>query len=417
MKRQLKKFTLVVFGMLLFQSSFSQINYLPGYVINNNGETLNGLIDQRNWERNPDKIKFKTNSDTTPVIYKPTDVLEFKVGNEVYVSATVDTEVSNVTTDMLDDDSRLKIKVETVFLQTFFKGEKSLYYYKNADRKMNFYIKKNTVFELLVYKKYLKGIELREYKKYLGQLSLYLNDCSSIMKKLEKVSYKKGSLIDLFKSYYKCSGDDVSFQKKRKKSQIEIGVLTGVSFTNLDFNSKDSFRDLVNTQYNVSTNIPVGLFVDLTFEGNFSKWSFNSELLFSSYKFKGDYEKITNENDYSTTKTVFRLSYLKINNLLRYRYPVGRTFLFFNGGISNGLALKKTNTKEITTKFYSTDRIYNESAIKAVRTQIQGYILGSGIKYKNVSFEIRFEKTNGVSGAGELDSSLSGYSFLCGYRF
>jgi hypothetical protein len=408
------KFGLLLIGILTFQLAFSQENYIPGYVINNNADTLFGFVDYRNWEMNPDKIKFKTNIEDNPISYSPTDIIEFKVEGEIYVSGIINTEVSPRQTDKLNYDAQVNLKVDTTFLQTLFRGEKSLYSYKNSYNRENFYIKQNTGFDLLVYKRYLKQQDgkrvLIENRKYLGQLTLYLSDCETINSKLENTSYKQKSLIKLFQYYYECSPSDISFQKEIEKFHTEIGVLAGVSLTSLKFRG-DYFDYLVEAEYNPSINFSAGIFFDIILPRNQGKWSINNEILFSTYKVTGSYE---NNNVVTTTEIGY--SYLKINNLVRFKYPIGNLFLFLNGGMSNGLAINETNYKKMESKSYP-GRGVEGLALNDTRKYEQGFILGTGVKYDRFSVEIRYEQGNAMSKSEALNSSATRYYFLLGYRF
>ncbi len=420
--KRIKRFRLLLLllGTLSFYTSYSQQNYIPGYIIGHNKDTINGFVDYRNWGNNPDFVKFKTDIDNNPYSFKPTDIIEFGVQDEIYVSGIINTEVTQLTMDNLEKDPQIKIKVDTAFLQTLFRGKKELYYYKNRDGRENFYIKLDKEFELLIYKKYLKLQDAKnviiENKKYLGQLVVYLNDCSTIQSKINNTSYKKNSLYSLFQYYNECSPSDISFQKKRKKISTEIGVLAGSSLTSLKF-SGDNFGYLINADYNQSINLCAGLFFDLVLPRNQGKWSINNELLFSTYNVKGKYEDFENENSYSITTTKIGYSYLKINSLVRFKYPIGPIFLYFNGGMSNGFAINETNYKKIESKFYGIEREVEELALDNIRKYEQGFILGTGIKYKNYSFEIRAEKGNGMSLYTTLNSTTKRYYFLLGFRF
>jgi len=417
---KVKKNGLLLIGILTFQLSFSQENYIPGYVIKNNTDTLFGFVDYRNWEKNPDKIKFKTNIENNPISFNPTDIIEFKVDGEIYVSGIINTEVSPIQADKLKDDPQINIKVDTTFLQTIFRGKKSLYYYKNSDGKENFYIKQNIGFDLLIYKRHLKQQDgervIIENRQYLGQLTLYLKDCETINSKLQNTSYNEMSLIKLFQYYYKCSLSDISFQKEIQKIHLDIGVLAGVSLTSLEFQS-DAFPYLVEAGYNPSINFSSGIFFDFLLPRNQGKWSINNEILFSTYKVTGSYEEYENENNYSVTTTEIGYSYLKINNLVRFKYPIGHLFLFLNAGISNGFAINEINYKKKESKFYTTNTVVEELALNDTRKYEQSFILGTGVKYDRFSIEIRYEKGNGMSEYSTLKSSTARYYFLLGYRF
>lgn len=413
---RLKRIGLLAIVILSFQLTFSQENYIPGYVIKNNSDTLFGFVDYRNWKNNPDLIKFKTNIEKDPISFMPTDIAEFKVKDEIYVSGFINTEVTPIQTDKLKVDPKIKIKVDTTFLQTLFRGKKSLYYYKNSDGKENFYIKQNDGFDLLIYKKYLKKQDgkdvVTENKKYLGQLTLYLNDCPTINSKLENTSYKQKSLLKLFQYYYECSSSDIYFQKEIESIHAEFGVLAGVTITSLEFGS-DAFPYLVNAEYNSSNSFSAGLFLNLILPRNQRKWSINNEILYSTYKVMGSYEENEFGNQNSLITTEIGYSYLKINNLVRFKYPVDNLFLFLNGGISNGFSISETNYKKEESRFRTKESV----ALNDTRKYEQGLILGSGVMYKRFSFEIRYEMGNGMSKYSGLNSSTKRYHFLLGYRF
>jgi hypothetical protein len=415
-----KKFGLLLIVLLTYQFAFSQEKYIPGYVIKNNNDTLYGFVDYRNWEKNPDMVKFKKNIEDAPISFNPIDITEFKVDGENYVSGIINTEISPTQTDKLIEDPQINIKVDTTFLQTLFKGEKSLFYYKNSNGRENFYIKQDTEFDLLVYKRYIKRQDgkpvITEYRKYLGQLTLYLNDCGTIKSKLDNVSYNQKSLIELFQYYYKCSQSDISFQKKTEKIHTEIGVLAGVSLTSLEFHS-GAYAYLVEAGYNPSINFSSGIFFDLILPRNQGKWSFNNEILFSKYKAMGSYKEYESENNYAITTTEIGYSYFKINNLVRFKYPIGHLFLFINGGVSSGFAINEINYKKIQSKYYTTESVVEELALNDTRIYEQGYILGTGLKYGKLSFELRYEKGNGMSEYISLNSSTKRYYFLLGYKF
>lgn len=418
--KRFKTIGLLIIGTLATQLAFSQENYIPGYVIKNYTDTLFGFVDYRNWKNNPDRIMFKTKMQHNPVSFNPTDITEFYVEGEIYVSAIINTEVSPTRTVELAEGSQLNLTVDTAFLQTLFRGGKCLYYYKNPEGRDNFYIKQETGLELLIYKRYLKQQDDKwvsvENRNYVGQLALYLSDCETINSKLENTSYERTSLIKLFQYYYNCSPQDISFQRKTDRIHSELGLLTGVSFTSLELLS-DEFQYLVYADYNPSFNLSAGFFLDLILPRDQGKWSIYNELLLTTYKVNGSYEEFVTENDYTITTTEIGYSYLNINNLVRFKYPVGQCYLFLNGGISNGFAVSESNYKKEESKFYTTSRVNEGLAINDTRKYEQGFIFGTGVRYDRFSFEIRYELRNGMSKYVTLNSSTRRYFLQLSYRF
>lgn len=108
-------------------------------------------------------------------------------------------------------------------------------------------------------------------------------------------------------------------------------------------------------------------------------------------------------------------THLNINNLVRFKYPVGPVYLFFNGGISNGLVIKETNLRE--NDYYLANRVEKEPALLKPSVRDRGLIMGAGIKYNRFSFEARLIKGEGTDKYGTVVSKTTKYLFLLGYKF
>jgi hypothetical protein len=407
---------------LVFCTAVSQENYLPGYVIKPGGDTLQGFIDYRNWERCPNKIYFKEQPGVDRSGFTPVDIREFGVLDEIYKSAIVETEISPVNTNELQYSKGLTIKTDTAFLQTIIKGAKSLYFYMNKFGKEQFYIRKDTTFELLIYKKYLQEQEqegqtvIAENKKYVGQLTIYLYNCPEIQQKTKDLEYRKNSMENLFLFYYRCVPSEITFHKKTKKISTEFGVLAGMTLTSLKFKGT-GFGYLVNADYDLSANFSAGLFADVILAGNQGKWSLCNELIFTSYKVNGRVDDYVHEDNYTIINTTIGYSYLKLINMLRFKYPAGKLFIYLNAGISNGYAVTEKNYKKTEKKFFSTETVEEGKALDDTRKYEFGFISGLGTKFRKLSFEIRYEWGNGMSEYTELTSSTNRFYFLLGYRF
>jgi hypothetical protein len=409
----IKKFTLSGIGLLIFLTSFCQKNYLPGFIVQFSGDTLHGFVDYLHLEKNSKVLFFKIKLGENMFKYTPINILGFGILDEFYEGAIIKTDISQETL------SGLNLESDTVFLQTMFKGPRSIYYYQNKYGKDQFYIKNDTTYELLVYKKYYKNqdskIVIVENKKYIGQLFNYLQDCPSIQSKLNTTEYTKKGMESLFVSYYELTQSNIQFQKKAKKISIEMGILTGLSITSLKFEGTFA-GPIVETTYPKSVNFSTGLFFDIILPKKQGRLSSNNELIFTSYKMSALLNYYSRDK-YSKNYTEIGYSYLKINNMLRYKYPIGSLFVFFNVGISNGFVISETNYLKIERTYYSEHTIKEVKAIDDPRKYEQGYILGLGTKYKKFSFEIRNEKANGVSNFTSLSSPTNRYYFLLGYRF
>jgi len=420
MKTNITKVTFLALLLIFFQDSYAQENYIPGLIINNQNDTIQGSIDYREWAKNPNEISFKKANGAIQR-YSSLEITEFQVKNDRYVSGLIEIELSSSKTKDLEEDPTLKITKTQTFVQAIFQGEKSLYVYKDSESKENFYIKNGDEFELLIYKKYLKKDQstslISQNKKYLGQLILYLNDCTSIQEKLKNTTYNQRSLTELFKNYYNCSSSTPLYKQSNNKLLVEFGVLAGMSISSLEFKSTGLFPYVVQAEYQTSTNFVPGIFIDLVIPRSQGKWSLYNEVLFAPYTIEGYYEDIENEEYFSIYDLEFSYIYLKINNLLRYKYPIGKFHVFANAGMSNSIG-NGQNTATEQKRVYTMETLEKRVALQETRALEQSYILGLGFKYNNrFSLEARYEKGNGMSGYAAVNSLTQRYFLLLGYRF
>jgi hypothetical protein len=286
--------------------------------------------------------------------------------------------------------------------------------------KSQFYIRNDSAFELLIYKKYLKldnGLySTAENKKYIGQLSYYFRDCPDVRAKFKNVTYEKESLEKLFNFYYACTHAETKFQKKTSKMTVETGALAGISVTTISF-SGGGLKYMVDASFEPSVSFSAGLFLDIVLPRNQGKWSICNELNYTSYKVNGRYDEYESADNYRVTYTKLGYSYLKMKNMLRYKYPIGNKFIYMNVGPSIGVVVGETNYKRVESKFYSEERIQEGVAFEDTRKYEFGFDIGIGIKYKKYSMEIRYERGNGMSDIMQLVSRTNNLFFLLGYRF
>jgi hypothetical protein len=414
-----KRILLSVILFLIFQATFSQDNYLSGFVIQLNGDTLKGFIDYRNWEKNPNKISFKEKMTDKKIDYHPLEIKEFSVSDDKYEGAVVKTELSPLNVSDLTTDEDLKFKTDTIFLQTIIKGKKCLYFYHDKSGKNQFYIKNDTVFELLVYKKYISEINgmklIEENKIYISQLKNYFNEFTPIIPNIDAVNYQKKKLIEIFHSYYNSSKSKVEYEKKTESIKIEMGVLGGLFFSGVKFN--DSSRaGYENIEFDPSTNISLGLSLNLLIPRTLSRWSIYNEMIFNDENSNTRSYNIENENIYTITQKRSKFYVLKMNNMLRFQYPVKKAFVFVNGGLSNGIGIEEITYKRTESFYYSIKNVEEQNKSTYSSKLELGLNYGFGIKYKKMSVELRVESSEGIFEIPKINSVASKYYLLIGYK-
>jgi hypothetical protein len=424
----IKHLLLTIVGVVSFQHSFCQQNYLPGYAITQKGDTLRGLINYRNRNINPTEISFKKDAASSIQILTMHDIIEFHVSDEFYKRAIVESEISSDNLNNLDLNRKLTIRTDTAFLQTLVLGSKSLYYYKNSSDKDQFYINENGKNVLLLYKRYKfeqdgQNTYFKEVNTYKGQLTLYMQDNPLINAKLKNLRYSKDQLVDLFDYYYKSTSTQPVSRKKTEHPIFEYGVTAGQTITNINFIGDATVTNdavggyLINTRYNKSPNLTTGLYLEIIFPQYNKKWSMYNELAYTTYKFNGTLKAPILEPTSFIYNTTIGCSNLSMTNLIRFKYPLGPVFFYLNGGLAFNLVIKEINNLNKT--YENGDQvltIFNGPAIEYTKNYNIGPVWGFGVKYQRYSIDFRYETSNGTSNYSSAKSIIKRYLMQVGVR-
>lgn len=397
------------------QFSFGQSNYLSGNIITLEGDTLQGIIDYRDWNTSPKKVLFKKDKSSQNQSYGPSEISSFKVNKQHYISAVIDTEISQTIDDKLDTSHELNIKKISSFVKVIFDGEKKLYHYKSDEyKKDNFYISINNNLELLIYKKYINEVDQKnsivENKKYIGQLSFYLDGCSEVQSELKKTKYTESSLEEIFNTFYDCGEEEFVFKSNPKTVGLKLGVLAGLSNTSLSFSS--SFKSfLTETEYSQSTNFVGGVFFDIILPRSFERYSIYNELSYTSYSVEGKHT-----GEIRGTHSKFGNQAIGINSMFRYKHPIGNQFIFVNAGINLSFVVNEINEMDQT--ILSAPEIPKaiEEAHYDTRKSEQGLLFGVGVKHQDFALEVRYMIGNGMANYGSTTSITHRIFFLLSYE-
>jgi hypothetical protein len=406
----------------------SQENYLPGYIVGLKGDTVRGYVDYREWDKNPESFDFKAEGQGEAVNYRPGRIAGFFVAGNLYRSAAVDVEISPYKTSDLNFDPELQLIRDTVFLQVIVDGEKGLCYLKPASGKQLYYITQNDEFELLIFKKFYSSNSnasqtatrtISYNNKYVGQLTLFLTNCPGIQQKLYTVEYKWRDLQKLFDHYYECTNMVKVYEGEARSTKIEWSILAGPTLTFVKFETSytDEHQALVNADFDPSFFFATGVAMDVIFPGIQEKWSFNNELMITSYKVEGFYQDYHNEKYYTDINMELGGAYLQLNTMGRFKYPVKKAYLFANAGITGALMIVLTDYAKSEKHFYSSYDVTEGNALDDVKEYEIGFLGGLGVRFSHFSGEFRYEYSTGMSPYNGLTSPVNRLFFLVGYRF
>ena len=131
----------------------------------------------------------------------------------------------------------------------------------------------------------------------------------------------------------------------------------------------------------------------------------------------GTYRQEYTSNVYTDYNIDFGESYIKVNNMLRYSFPLNNFRIFINGGISNGISISETNFVREERNQLGDVTIYEYKALERTRKHEMAFFAGFGLKYNRFSLETRYERGNGMSLYNSLLSETARYYVIIGFLF
>jgi len=212
----------LIISILLFLSTlvYSQSNYRSGYIINLEGDTLNGLIDFRGDIRNSKICSFKTPDDVVTVYY-PGQIHSYRFTDGKYYKSTY--------VQHPQENAKL------IFAEYLVNGEKDLFYYR-SEKDNHYLITYND--STLIPIPYRKNIAYRDGKYYsaksaqhIGFLKAYFKNAPELEKQINRIQHLSNkNLINLTESYHnlKCNDTEcIVYAKTKPKFKMAVEPVLG----------------------------------------------------------------------------------------------------------------------------------------------------------------------------------------------
>lgn len=380
----------------------AQKNLHPGYVVLTNNDTLRGLIDYKEWHRNPSAILFSSSPGLDAKKYTLNDLIYFEVsGKESYrryvVRISLSTELlSNLTT------KDTTTKAEAVFLKVIQKGQNVDLFSYTDEVKFRWYIKKSdetTPHELLnsIYRNNRGIINAREYRSQLQKISAsYLISNSEIESLITNNDHSKKAMLDIC---YRINGlNELEVHEARvklkKESPFRFFVGTGINIGSLTFsgnshyngyNSSPSYMPLVNGG------------VDIYFRPLVGKLYLRNSLIVTAFKAEAT----------SPTETYFEASetyYFKMSQFnialhlqLHYNLYNGKDFKWFVGaGGGSNFSFYPVNQQTFVREGLNAVTTVDDSSVPTKKFWLNAS-LRSGVSVKNWELSMNYFGRSSIS--------------------
>jgi hypothetical protein len=180
----------------------AQGNYQPGFIVTLKGDTLKGLIDYRQWDKNPKNINFKNSKAAQVEVYNTDNAKEFILSQFAcdYQKYTVGISYDGVGNSRLSANTDTATVTSTVFLRLLLKGKNlSLYSYTDVVKTRYFIAQDNLTPVELSHHNYMdengKLITQNNYRSQLQDaVNRYSPDNKTLVSQAKLATYTNGDI-------------------------------------------------------------------------------------------------------------------------------------------------------------------------------------------------------------------------------
>lgn len=382
--------------ILLSVSSFAQINFEPGYFINNQGIKTECLIRNYGWKSNPIQIEYKLTENESSKIATIKEIDEFNVGNNYkYKRFTVNIDRSSSDVRNLNESREPIWLKETLFLNVLVEGNATLYQYEDGNLTRYFITHDDDITEQLVHKEYMEGqSHVNENNQFRQQLYIIMKSEKLTTKDFENLQYQKQSLIKLFTNYNESKNTkSTNFEVGKNKTTLNIKVTAGINITSFSISNPVGNTSM---DFDAKTSFQAGLEAECILPTNQKKWSIFANPNFQYYKSEGEKNHTTGSIDYKSIEL-----------------PVGfRHYMFVSK--ESKIYLEAGYAVSIT---FNSKLKYSGSDLEISKTA--DFFAGTGFSYKKYSIGARYVFPQNLLNSYNyyLDSKYKSFSILLGYKF
>ncbi|MBC8053520.1 MAG: hypothetical protein H7Y13_10695 [Sphingobacteriaceae bacterium] len=290
----MKIFSLLATILLPFALA-AQSNYQPGFVVKADGDTLHGLIDQREWRLSPKKISFKRNTNEDSETFGPENISSLVLNNTlkfISYSGTLSAD-KNSPPDLPYGLDTTTVQ-GSIFLEELSTGTNLTFYRQSDITKERYFIQeKNSKPVELIFRQYTTDIGIATDHPYKRKLAVYIYKYASndhtLLKKLESLQFNADDLIPIIR--------EINQQKKKgHRSTMTSSWFAGAGLNRSSTGFKELSNKFSSTDVpNYSPKLTMGIDVynnpqirKLILRGELTASYFSSELRtseFSHFKF------------------------------------------------------------------------------------------------------------------------------------
>ena len=311
---------------VIFFSAFPLLNgqksFQPGYIIDIDGDTIFGLIENTGEVGNSRSCLFKESGQSEASEYLPGAISGYRfTDGKYYVSKLLITDAQQ----------------QMLFAECLVKGVASLYYLRNEDGEI-YYIEKegsgmvaltNEEREVIV-----NGSKTMVHtNSYIRMLKATFSDCSAIQPSIDRVQLNHRSLKSITCAYNEYMGDGMECitYEQGSRTRLRIAPFIGFSMNQLSMSGDEPYEDF---DFDNSNDPVLGLLLEVSSSrlGNRLSFQLGTEVS------KNDFHAYSEQENLSQTETTYYNAYMqgvsvRVTGGVKYNLTRGRVSPNLGGGL------------------------------------------------------------------------------------
>lgn len=405
----MRSLTIFLTFFFIAVTSFAQVQYEKGYIIDKNNKRTECFIKNMDWKDNPSVITYKLTSSGSPVKGDATTVKEFAIGNTIkYVGANVKVDLLNKPTVGTQSELDPVWTRENLFLKVLLEGKAKLYGYKKDKVERFFYSFNDSLINPLTYKQIHKASTLIKNNDFRQQLWDKLRLPNTTWEVTKTVNYTENELKNYFKTYNGNFPEPIveRINVKSKKLYLNLRLTPGVNFSSADLTIAEGTdkEKYPNLKFNTKPSLRIGMEAELIIPFNNYKWGILFEPNFQSYKAEVAYGTEPTTIDYKSVEFPIGLRY--------YMNSYKESKFFVNALFIPSAAINFDSKID----YYSHKEIINDHPL-TIET-VGNMALGVGYVHKKFSLEARYFTSKNIIKSYNYDvADYNRFAFILGYKF
>lgn len=411
----MKRHLLLILTVLGTLPCFAQIDFEPGYFIDEDGQQTTCLIKNADWQHNPSRFEYKLSESASTQEADISFVKEFGIDNfSKFIRARVQIDRSSDKLGALTNDRNPIFEEKQLFLAVLIEGKSTLYRYKELELERYFYRVGEAPIEQLIYKKFITGNNsIGENNGFRGQIWNDVSCPEMKREEIERLRFLRKELVRIFITYNECQATEfINFEAKQQRDKAYISIRPRLNYASMTTQNTNLLGE-EKIIFENKLGIGVGLEAEFVLPFNKDKWALLVEPTFQRFHSSG---RITD------VPTIFGGEINATYQYISMEVPMGIRHYFYLNDDSN-LFVNASYVLDLTLQALLEGTLFNgNSAFSPTEKSASSENFAFGLGYKKFdkySLEMRYQTDRTVIAnlyTPTWSSDFGSFSLIFGYR-